>query len=167
MSSHKEEYPGVRPFSEPEVQIVKRVVEKWHPHVWVNVHSGMEALFMPFDHKVGGDGLDLMSPTMLSYVCLGGGSGRGAKSQRGRLVEKGREGNKAREEEMTRGGEREGELVRGLMRGRVRYRVKRGQRGWYSRERGGGRQRDVKEGGEREKERERDVPLYVSPLLSE
>ena len=21
------------------------------PHVWVNVHSGMEALFLPYDHR--------------------------------------------------------------------------------------------------------------------
>ena len=27
------------------------LTDAFNPHVWVNVHSGMEALFMPFDHK--------------------------------------------------------------------------------------------------------------------
>uniref|UniRef100_A0A061SCP5 Zn-dependent exopeptidase n=1 Tax=Tetraselmis sp. GSL018 TaxID=582737 RepID=A0A061SCP5_9CHLO len=31
--------------------IVQQIVHEWNPHVWINVHSGMEALFMPFDHK--------------------------------------------------------------------------------------------------------------------
>ena len=31
--------------------MLKSLMEAWPPHVWVNVHSGMEALFMPFDHK--------------------------------------------------------------------------------------------------------------------
>ncbi|KAG0554125.1 hypothetical protein KC19_12G064800 [Ceratodon purpureus] len=46
-----EEYPGTAPFSEPETQILQRLVKEFAPHVWVNVHSGMEALFMPYDHK--------------------------------------------------------------------------------------------------------------------
>lgn len=46
-----EEYPGTSPFSEPETQILREVVREFAPHVWMNVHSGMEALFMPYDHK--------------------------------------------------------------------------------------------------------------------
>lgn len=46
-----EEYPGTAPFSEPETQILQQLVKEFKPHVWVNVHSGMEALFMPYDHK--------------------------------------------------------------------------------------------------------------------
>ena len=46
-----EEYPGTAPFSEPEAFMLKSLMEAFSPHVWVNVHSGMEALFMPFDHK--------------------------------------------------------------------------------------------------------------------
>lgn len=46
-----EEYPGTAPFSEPETRILRQLVKEFDPHVWVNVHSGMEALFMPYDHK--------------------------------------------------------------------------------------------------------------------
>ena len=46
-----EEYPGVRALSEPEVAILHELLQKHAPHAWVNVHSGMEALFMPYDHK--------------------------------------------------------------------------------------------------------------------
>ncbi|CAM6103817.1 unnamed protein product [Calypogeia fissa] len=46
-----EEYPGIAPFSEPETKILRNLAESFKPHVWVNVHSGMEALFMPYDHK--------------------------------------------------------------------------------------------------------------------
>lgn len=46
-----EEYPGTAPFSEPETQIMRNLAHSFRPHLWVNVHSGMEALFMPFDHK--------------------------------------------------------------------------------------------------------------------
>jgi hypothetical protein len=46
-----EEYPGTAPFSEPEAFMLKSLMDAFSPHVWVNVHSGMEALFMPFDHK--------------------------------------------------------------------------------------------------------------------
>ncbi|KAK9129267.1 hypothetical protein Sjap_009754 [Stephania japonica] len=46
-----EENPGVAPFSEPETQIMRKVSGAFNPHLWVNVHSGMEALFMPYDHK--------------------------------------------------------------------------------------------------------------------
>ncbi|KAA8528819.1 hypothetical protein F0562_036174 [Nyssa sinensis] len=46
-----EENPGTAPFSEPETQIMRKLSVSFEPHIWVNVHSGMEALFMPYDHK--------------------------------------------------------------------------------------------------------------------
>ncbi|KAL0920608.1 hypothetical protein M5K25_009753 [Dendrobium thyrsiflorum] len=46
-----EENPGAAPFSEPEAQIMRMLSKSFNPHIWVNVHSGMEALFMPYDHK--------------------------------------------------------------------------------------------------------------------
>ncbi|KAF3787707.1 Carboxypeptidase A2 [Nymphaea thermarum] len=46
-----EENPGTAPFSEPETQIMRRLSASFRPHIWVNVHSGMEALFMPYDHR--------------------------------------------------------------------------------------------------------------------
>lgn len=46
-----EENPGTAPFSEPETQIMRKLAVSFDPHVWINVHSGMEALFMPYDHK--------------------------------------------------------------------------------------------------------------------
>ncbi|XP_062098499.1 uncharacterized protein LOC133804378 [Humulus lupulus] len=46
-----EENPGIAPFSEPETQIMRKLALSFDPHIWINVHSGMEALFMPYDHK--------------------------------------------------------------------------------------------------------------------
>ncbi|KAG5542783.1 hypothetical protein RHGRI_015782 [Rhododendron griersonianum] len=46
-----EENPGTAPFSEPETQIMRKLCLSFEPHIWINVHSGMEALFMPYDHK--------------------------------------------------------------------------------------------------------------------
>ncbi|CAI9117085.1 OLC1v1018413C1 [Oldenlandia corymbosa var. corymbosa] len=46
-----EENPGTAPFSEPETQVMRKLSMSFEPHIWVNVHSGMEALFMPYDHK--------------------------------------------------------------------------------------------------------------------
>ncbi|KAL2895493.1 Zinc carboxypeptidase A 1 [Bienertia sinuspersici] len=46
-----EENPGTAPFSEPESQIMRKLVLSFEPHLWVNVHSGMQALFMPYDHR--------------------------------------------------------------------------------------------------------------------
>lgn len=46
-----EENPGTAPFSEPESQIMRKLAVTFDPHIWANVHSGMEALFMPYDHK--------------------------------------------------------------------------------------------------------------------
>lgn len=48
-----EENPGVAPFSEPEAQIMREITKSFNPHIWVTIHSGMEALFMPYDHKNG------------------------------------------------------------------------------------------------------------------
>jgi hypothetical protein len=36
--------------SEPEVRIVLDIAKTLKPHAWVNVHSGMEAMFVPWDH---------------------------------------------------------------------------------------------------------------------
>ncbi|KAL5706199.1 hypothetical protein ACHQM5_024399 [Ranunculus cassubicifolius] len=46
-----EENPGTGPFSEPETQIMRKLSKSFDPHIWITVHSGMEALFMPYDHK--------------------------------------------------------------------------------------------------------------------
>ncbi|KAG5047943.1 hypothetical protein JHK85_009046 [Glycine max] len=55
-----EENPGIAPFSEPESQIMRKLAISFEPNLWVNVHSGMEALFMPYDHKnTTPDGLPL------------------------------------------------------------------------------------------------------------
>ena len=49
-------YPSVMPLtqsaacSEPEAAAVRDVAVAFRPHAWVNVHSGMEGLFMPYDH---------------------------------------------------------------------------------------------------------------------
>lgn len=37
--------------SEPEVQVILAEAKALKPHVWLNVHSGMFALFTPYDHK--------------------------------------------------------------------------------------------------------------------
>ncbi|KAI4336704.1 hypothetical protein L6164_015196 [Bauhinia variegata] len=61
-----EENPGTAPFSEPETQIMRKLALSFDPHVWVNVHSGMEALFMPYDHKnTTPDGLPLQRMKLL------------------------------------------------------------------------------------------------------
>lgn len=46
-----EEYPGLRPFSEPEAVAVREIVATYNPDVFINIHSGMEALFVPYDHR--------------------------------------------------------------------------------------------------------------------
>ena len=30
--------------------LLHKLAEEFEPHVWMNMHSGMEALFMPYDH---------------------------------------------------------------------------------------------------------------------
>ena len=37
--------------SEPETALILALAQTFEPHVWLNVHSGMEALFMPYDHR--------------------------------------------------------------------------------------------------------------------
>lgn len=37
-----EENPGTAPFSEPETQLMRKLSVSFEPHIWVNVHSGME-----------------------------------------------------------------------------------------------------------------------------
>ena len=46
-----EEYGGVEPFSEPETRCTLSLAKNRRPHVYVNVHSGMHSLMMPWDHK--------------------------------------------------------------------------------------------------------------------
>jgi hypothetical protein len=46
-----EEFPGRAPGSEPETRVVQGIATAFKPHAWVNVHSGMQALFTAFDHK--------------------------------------------------------------------------------------------------------------------
>lgn len=44
-----EDYGGVRPLSEPETQVVARYMTEIKPHVLINVHSGAQAILMPYD----------------------------------------------------------------------------------------------------------------------
>jgi len=46
----KEEFPGTAPFSEPESRIFRDLVASFEPHAVVNWHSGMSAIFTPYDH---------------------------------------------------------------------------------------------------------------------
>ena len=46
----KEEFPGTAPFSEPETRIFRDLVASFEPHAVVNWHSGMSAIFTPYDH---------------------------------------------------------------------------------------------------------------------
>ena len=82
-----EEYPGTAPFSEPEAFMLKTLLEEFQPHAWVNVHSGMEALFLPYDHKAAepeGPGADVMRDILRGINaahcggrCVVGGGGKG------------------------------------------------------------------------------------------
>lgn len=36
--------------SEPETAMLLALTNTFRQHVWLNMHSGMEALFMPYDH---------------------------------------------------------------------------------------------------------------------
>eukprot|EP00892_Ulva_mutabilis_P010111 jgi/Ulvmu1/7472/UM037_0015.1 len=49
--SKYEENAGTHAFSEPEPFLLRDIVHSFQPHIWVNVHTGMEGLFMPFDHQ--------------------------------------------------------------------------------------------------------------------
>ncbi len=82
-----EEYPGKAPFSEPEARMLRSLVEEFKPHAWVNVHSGMEAMFMPYDHKASeprGEGAEAMRSILRDLNefhcgarCAIGGGGKG------------------------------------------------------------------------------------------
>lgn len=48
-----EEYPGEFPFSEPESQLLKELTVEFRPDMFLNIHSGMEAMFVPWDHQLG------------------------------------------------------------------------------------------------------------------
>ena len=82
-----EEYPGAKPFSEPEARMLRSLVEEFKPHAWVNVHSGMEAMFMPYDHKASeprGEGAEAMRSILRDLNefhcgarCAVGGGGKG------------------------------------------------------------------------------------------
>ena len=50
-----EEYPGTHPFSEPEAQLLKELAESFRPDMFLNIHSGMEAMFVPWDHRLDVD----------------------------------------------------------------------------------------------------------------
>lgn len=47
-----EENPGTAPFSEPETQIMRKLAISFDPHIWVNVHSGMEVDYSPYSLKL-------------------------------------------------------------------------------------------------------------------
>ncbi|KAL3681307.1 hypothetical protein R1sor_024263 [Riccia sorocarpa] len=70
-----EEYPGQSVFSEPETVLIRDLAVAFRPHIWVNVHSGMEALFMPYDHKItvppdGAGPMKTLLQTVHSKHCL-------------------------------------------------------------------------------------------------
>ena len=46
-----EEYPGTEPFSEPEAIILRNLAKSFKPDVFINIHSGMEAFFVPYDYR--------------------------------------------------------------------------------------------------------------------
>jgi hypothetical protein len=70
-----EEAPGAHPFSEPEASLLRDALAAWQPHAWVNVHSGMRALFMPYDHvaampqDAGGDGMRAILASLAASHC--------------------------------------------------------------------------------------------------
>ena len=47
-----EEYPGEFPFSEPEAQLLRDIAQQFRPDMFLNIHSGMEAMFVPWDHRL-------------------------------------------------------------------------------------------------------------------
>jgi len=44
--------PGPRPFSEPETQMLKKLVTAYDPHTFVTIHSGTLGMYMPWAHHV-------------------------------------------------------------------------------------------------------------------
>jgi len=43
---------GPRPFSEPETRIMRRIVEKYKPTLFLSIHSGTRGLYMPWAYEV-------------------------------------------------------------------------------------------------------------------
>ena len=81
-----EEYPGKAPFSEPETRIVREAVRAFRPHAWVAVHSGMEGMFVPWDHTAGlprGEGVEatLRALRHVNDVARGGAARIGSGGQ--------------------------------------------------------------------------------------
>eukprot|EP00250_Pteridium_aquilinum_P002085 c12289_g1_i1 orf=112-966(+) len=81
-----EEYPGIAPFSEPETRIMRDLALSFKPHLWINVHSGMQAMFTPFDYKNAVPDPEILEPMNLllqelnhlhcnSSCVIGGGGG--------------------------------------------------------------------------------------------
>jgi hypothetical protein len=70
-----EEAGGAGPFSEPEAVLLRDALAAFRPHAWVNVHSGMRALFMPFDHVAreapgpGGDAMRAILGSLKAKHC--------------------------------------------------------------------------------------------------
>ncbi|MCO5560014.1 hypothetical protein L7F22_013620 [Adiantum nelumboides] len=60
-----EEFPGNAPFSEPETRIMRDLAKSFKPHLWINVHSGMQAMLMPYDHTNGLPDPRVMEPMKL------------------------------------------------------------------------------------------------------
>jgi hypothetical protein len=81
-----EEAPGAHPFSEPEASLLRDALAAWRPHAWVNVHSGMRALFMPYDHvaampqDAGGDGMRAILASLAASHCTDCVTGSGGAS---------------------------------------------------------------------------------------
>lgn len=67
----QEEYPGLGPFSEPEVQMLHTIASRFRPHVWLNIHSGMEAMFTPYDHQALVSTFETMKDRTLGFVAQG------------------------------------------------------------------------------------------------
>eukprot|EP00736_Rhodelphis_marinus_P009201 Rmarinus@m.9298 len=47
----KEEYPGTKPFSEPETQVIRDITLLAAPHAYIGIHSGIEEMYMPYDSE--------------------------------------------------------------------------------------------------------------------
>lgn len=57
-ASYGDARPGPRPFSEPETRIVRDLVTKFQPTVFVTVHSGTRGMYMPWAYDTQHEGTD-------------------------------------------------------------------------------------------------------------
>ena len=83
-----EEFPGESPFSEPEARNLALLASTFAPHAWINVHSGMEAVFSPYDHIAAtpkGPSADATA-ALLAAVDASACGGRCAKGSGGATV---------------------------------------------------------------------------------